>query len=318
MLKFVLTDTDGESRIFSAPLSLTIRMDEDVPADDLFAEFAYAPVGELTAVRVYDGDRVIFVGVVDEQVHQLSQRGRLLSISARSLAAHLLDNEAAPQCYDHPSASLIYDQHIRPYGIAWEHEDDATCFGEQQITKGMSRWAVLKNFCNACYSAVPRISADGVLRMKGLGVTGSVTFSDSGDGVVYTRLSESRRRCEEISCIKVKVAEDEGYRYIVENPDAISRGICRERYLNASLASTPMTCADAMLVNADAKSYGVKLSCPGRMTDLMGKSAVVKNKLLGVLDNLYVSGVTYRLTGDGEVTTVQLKRRKNECGFQDM
>ena len=76
-------------RILTRPLSLTIRMDEDVPADDCYAVFAYEKVGELKEIKVLDGGKLLFVGVVDEQEHSVAEDGVRLKISARSLAAHL-------------------------------------------------------------------------------------------------------------------------------------------------------------------------------------------------------------------------------------
>ncbi len=318
MLSFVFTDTDGQKHILSRPLSLTLRMDEDVPADDLYAAFAYEDLGELVGVSVYDDGKLIFTGILDEQEHRFSEKGRLLCVSARSLAAHLLDNEAAPQCYDHPSASLIYERHVMPYGIAWERGDDAVYFGEQQVTKGMSQWSVLKNFCTACYSSVPRVTADGVLLMKGLEEDKNVTFSDAGDGLPYFELREIKKRCEEISRVNVKIADGEGYRYRLDNEDAVRRGVRRERYLNAVLASTPLTCADAMLSNAQAASYGIQLKCAGFLPGLMGSGALLKSQTLGEIGGLYICGVSCRSESGGDTTTLRLKRRKSECGFPDM
>ena len=317
MLSFVFTDTEKREHRFDDPLTLNIRMDEDVPADDLYAVFPYRDVGELTRVAAYDGGTLAFVGVVDEQERILSEKGRFLRVSARSLAAHLLDNEAPPQTYSHPSASLIFERHIAPYGIVWD-EDDATYFGEQVITKGTSQWAVLKNFCNACYSTAPRITADGRLRMKDSADPETVSFSDSGGGIAYSELYESKKRCEEISCVNIKVSDDEGYCRRIENADAAARGIVRERYLNAILAATPVTCADSIIANGEAASYSMTLKCGGRLTDCMGKRAIVQNRLFGERKDLYISGVSYRLDANGDSTTLRLKRRSNLCGYQDM
>lgn len=318
MLRFELTDTQGTAHILTRPLLLTIRMDEDVPADDCYAVFAYEDIGEAVDVKVMDGDKVIFVGVVDEQEHLVSEQGRYLKLSARSLAARLLDNEAMPECYNHPSAALIFERHVQPYGIIRGEDDDAVYYGEQQVNKGMSRWAALKNFCTACYSFAPRVTADGVLWMKGVKDAGEAVFSDAGDGLVYTQLSEKRKRCEEISRVNVKINDDDGYVYQADNEDAIRRGVNRERYVNAVLSSTPMTCVDAMIRNGADASYGIELKCPGFAAHLMGCSAVVKNRLLGEIGGLYVSGVSYRLDSGGGTSTLKLKRRDHGCGYRDM
>lgn len=318
MLRFVFTDAKKCERILDGPLSLTIRMDEDVPADDLYAVFPYTEVGESARIVVYDGKTPVFVGVVDEQEHIFSEKGRFLRISARSLAAHLLDNEAEPQTYNHPTASLIFERHVKPYGIMREEQDDAIFFGEQIITKGMSQWSALKNFCNACYSSTPRVTADGKLLMKREINPQTVVFSDSGGGIAYSELIESRKRCEEISRVNVKISDEEGYRFRIDNSDAVARGIVRERYLNAVLSATPMTCADSMISKGAADAYGVTLRCSGRLTDCMGKNAVVISRQLKTPEDLYISSVGYRLGADGDSTTLRLKRRKNGCGSHDI
>ena len=317
MLRFFLMDIDGITHTLTRPLSLTIRMDESIPADDCYVVFAYEPKGELKDIRIMDDDGLVFVGIVDEQEHFIHEKGRFLRISARSLAARLLDNEAMPECYNHPSAKLIYERHVAPFGIKRTEDDDAVYYGEQQVNKGMSQWTVLKNFCVACYSAIPRIGADGVLWMKGVADRGSVCFSDEGDGVVYTEISEKIKRCEEISRVNIKVNGD-GYLYQMDHTEAIRRGIRRERYLNAVLASTPMTCADTMIQNGRNASYAVRLRCPGMLTAKMGCEAVVKNRLLGNIGGLYVSSVSYHMDQNGGTSTITLKRRNNGCGSQDM
>lgn len=318
MLSFELTDTQGKTHLLTRPLKLSIRMDEDVPADDCCAVFAYEDVGETVDVRVLDGDRVIFVGVADEQEHIFGEQGRFLKISARSLAARLLDNEAMPECYDHPSAALIFERHVQRYGIVRGENDDAVYYGEQQVNKGMSQWAVLKNFCTACYSSTPRVTADGVLWMKGIRSSGEAVFSDTGDGIVYTHLSETIKRCEELSRVNVKINDEDGYVYRIDNDDAVRRGICRERYVNAVLSSTPMTCVDTMIKNGADASFSIRLKCPGFLAQVMGSDAVVKNRRLGTIGGLYVSGVSYRLDSSGGTSTLILKRRNNGCGYRDM
>ena len=307
MLSFVTTDIDGKKILMPPALAVTMNMDEDVPADDLYAVFPYREGEELKEIAVYDGDRLIFTGVVDEEERILSDQGEYLRISARSLAAHLLDNEASPRTYDHPGAGMVYRHHAQEYGIRRGDSDDATYFGELNVIKGSSQWGVIKSFCNACYSTFPRVSADGVLYMKGIDAGETVIFGEGGIG--YTDISEKVKRCEEISRVNVKTAVSEGYRLPVENADASARGIRRERYINAVLTATPIKCADVMIESGKAKAYLLTLSCPERLTDLLGRGAVVRDPILGERDGLYISSIKYRLTSAGETTELRLKRR---------
>ena len=309
MLSFVAEDIKGCEIILPAAIKAVINMEEDVPADDLYVIFPYVELNELKNISVYDGGSLAFAGVVDEEEHIADSSGEYLRISARSLAARLLDNEAIPESYNHPSAGLIYERHVRPYGIRAADADDAVYFGEQVVTKGTSRWTAIRNFCNACYSAVPRISADGVLYMKGLSSNIKTVFSDSGDGLAYTAINESVKRCEEISRVNVKVSSGAGYAYPVANADAELRGIRRERCINAILTDTPLKCADAMIEAGRRKAYSLTLESPERLLNILGSEAQVKSSVIGDRKGLYVSSLKYRMDTNGESTTVVLKRR---------
>ena len=309
MLSFAATDVNGREIILPQALSAELRMDEDVPADALYAVFPYVKSGELKEIRAYGDPSTVFVGVIDEEELIADDSGEYLRLSARSLAAVLLDNEAVPESYDHPSAKLIYERHVKPYGIIDGDADSATYFGQLAVTKGMSRWTALKNFCNACYSSVPRVSADGRLYMKGQSGGKEIVFSDSGVGVTFTQLSESVKRCEEISRVRVKVNSVGGYRQSVDEPDALARGIVRERYLNATLTDTPLKCADVMLRNSRKKAYSLTLSCPLGLPDIIGCDAKVSSRIAGDREGLYVSSLRYRMDKHEEKTTVVLKRR---------
>ncbi len=307
MLRCVLYNADGQKICPPPLLSLTVETDEGVPADALYAVFPYTECGELARIRVYMDETLVFVGIIDEQEHVESASGRYMKLSARSLAAHLLDNEAAPCGYDHPSAKLIYERYVRQFGIRLSEKNDAVYFGEQNIVKGDSCWSVLKSFCIGCYSSAPRVSADGVLYMKGLPHEKSVCFGSAPGEVRYTRFSECVKRCEEISDIYVKTSNAGGYTFPIENADALYRGIRRRRYLNAVLTESPMRCADAMISNGRVKAMIYKLRCPSCLLGREGELVRISDR--ETVDGLYISALRYHMNADGEYTDVTLKRR---------
>ena len=63
----------------------------------------------------YEGEQLVFRGVVDECVRTISAAGEQLELSGRGLAALLLDNEALPRDYGTATAEDILDGHVRPY-----------------------------------------------------------------------------------------------------------------------------------------------------------------------------------------------------------
>ena len=308
MLRCVLTDVNDRSIAAPHALSMDLDIDEGVPADSLYAVFPYFEASELKGIRVYNGDKLIFTGVVDEEERLFHSSGRYLKISSRSLASRLIDNEAAPCGYDHPSARLICERYVEPFGISLSDGDDSVYFGEQTVLKGASCWSVLKNFCSVCYSSVPRVSGDGVLYLRGIQRDERVCFGN-GDGCIrYTELSEKYKRCEEISAVNIKTADTGGYRLPVSNSDAVRRGVVRERYLNAVMTENPMRCAEAMIRAGKAKAYTLRLRCPGCLSGTEGFTAEIKRED-EVIGDLYISALRYRLSGTGEYTDVILKRR---------
>ena len=310
MLRCVLRDVNGKQIIMPRLLSLRVDIDEGVPADSVYAVFPDMKTEELAGITLYDGDVPVFVGIVDEEEHERDERGEYLKVSARSLAAHLLDNEAAPGSFDHPSLSLIAERYVKPFGIRLNSGGDAVYFGEQSITKGSSCWRVLKSFCIACYSAAPRISSVGELFPKGI-QRDEVTVFGRG-GFRYTALREIRKRCEEISAVYVKTDHAGSYTLPVENTRAKERGVRRTRYLNAALTESPMRCADAMIANGSAKAYAIRLCCPCCLLGREGTRAVLDDSASGKTDDLYISAVHYRITDDGEYSDVTLKRRMTD------
>ena len=307
MLRCELTDVNGKTRKMLQLLSLQVDVDEGVPADALYALFPYVPTEELCGITLYEEDKPLFIGVIDEEEHICDSRGTYLKISARSQAAHLLDNEAMPCEYDHPSLSMMFERYAKPFGITLGTGSDEVFFGEQRVTKGTSCWMALKNFCIACYLKPPRISSVGVLYPKGL-EHGDVTVFGK-DGVPYTQLREAKKRCEEISAVYVKASSGGTYSLAIENRAAKARGVRRERYLNAVLTESPMKCADAMIDNGDVKSYAVYLRCKGCLLGAEGNRAVIRDPVLGDRDDLYISAVHYRMKGDGAYSNITLKRR---------
>lgn len=310
MLRAALIDVNG-ARWTPAILKLVVEVDEAVPADSLYAEMKCPGCTEIAEIRLYKDGEEVFRGIADDETRIMSASGSVLKLSARSPAAYLLDNEAEPRGYNHPSAKLMAERYAEPFGIISDENDEAVYFGQQDVLKGASCYSALKTFCAACYSGLPRISGTGRLFMKGMSSGGALRFGNGDGEIRYTRLEERRRRCAEISEVMVKASASGGYDIPIRNPDALKRGIKRRRYLNASLTESPMKCAEAMIENGRKKAYSLKLRCPSCLLGHEGESAVVSDEVAGKESGLYISALTYRLTAGGEYTDVTLTRRKS-------
>lgn len=296
-----------------APLSLCINREEGAPADDMTAIFAYtALLPELTEIIVTEGEEIVFRGIVDEQSLICTGNEKALQISARSMAALLLDNEARPQSYDRPGAADIFRRHILPMGLT------KYCCGKKErparfeITKGMSQWQVLSLFCRSCLDSVPVVTPEGFVLMCGYERGKEPLCFGGKKGYSYIEACIKIKRCKRLSRIFVKTSAGQGYDMIIEDREALRGGVKRERFLNASNpVSTPVSGADAMLENGRKQSLEITLACPGRMTAALGRAAQVEAN--GVkYNNLYVGGLQYKLLSGAETTTLVLNRIKED------
>lgn len=308
MLTFVLTDIGGEKEVFRSAKYVEWNQEENVPADDLTAVFSYRRTNELSDIEVFCGTEPVFRGIVDEQRAVFSGSSAQLMICARSLAALLLDNEAEPVTYAHPSAGIIYERHAKDYGITLMDDAKVSFCSDLVVTKGMSDWQVLRDFAAGCCGAMPRVSGVGGLYLRGLSDDGEVLFSNER-GIGYSRIEENLKRAEELSGVNIKVINAAGYDNRIENPSASRRGIRRERYLNAIITDAPMQCADRMIRNSRRDAYSVELRCTGLYTDLLGKRASVESTALGAMTALYVCSTRCVIGSSGSYTDVVLKRR---------
>ncbi len=308
MLEFIFTDINDKKIQVCNVISMSINMEQDVPADDMTAVFEYFSCDELKEVVVKDSETVVFTGIVDEQSCVLSADGKLLSVLCRSMAAKLLDNESLPVSYRYPCENTIEIRHLRPFSIRCVGEN-RTYYGTQTVMKGDSNWKVVENFSKNTYGRVPRVNQKGELVFSAFEDSEAVCFSNTGDGIRYSSLCETLRRCDELSKVKIKVESLSSFENVVENTDAIKRGIVRERYINAVMTDTSAQVADKMIENSKSKAYQVKLVCPQRHLDIFGKNAVVDDFKLTHKADLVVSALYYRLSSNGESTTVILKRK---------
>ena len=148
MLTFKLKNGKGVTALEKV-ITISYDCDLSVPADSLTITCPYdGDIGKnADIIYAYDEDRLVFAGQVDSVVAVKRAKGVILKLSARSPAGKLLDNEAEPVTYLNPTASLIENRHLRPFGIKLSEKDYVPYYGMLKIDKGMSHWRVLQRFC---------------------------------------------------------------------------------------------------------------------------------------------------------------------------
>lgn len=289
--------------------NISINSQYGVPADDAAVVLPYSgAVPGLAGLQISDGGKTVFSGNVDVQENTLSSSGKYIRIEARSMAGVLLDNESRPSVYNGASAEIIFQNHVQPYGISGFYGRNVMLPGVFNVTKGMSEWQTVRDFCKSCYGSFPYFAPDGIVYMEPR-EEDEIVFSGS-DGAGYTCLSEKTRRCRLISRVYFKKRGEQGYNRYVEGKRAKLAGVTATRFLDTAESDVTQSCADEIIRLGDEESYSVELSCPYGVFARPGTPARVEDETLGVIENLFVSKIRYTRSQYGEATSVLLKRRE--------
>lgn len=78
----------GKKVALLPPISVQINVHEDAPADDMTVIFPLIEqVPKIATIRVWNGEKPIFSGIIDEQIMGVTKNGAMLKLIARSRAA---------------------------------------------------------------------------------------------------------------------------------------------------------------------------------------------------------------------------------------
>ncbi len=278
------------------PVKLVFRADEDAPADRLTAAFAFSPAAGVTGLQIVEEDgSTFFDGIVDEQI----QSGGLLTLSCRSRAALLLDNEALPQEYAAPSLGLIFERHVKPYGFTAFRGNGAVFSSAFSVTKGMSEWQAAEAFCNQFLKVMPRVSGT-VFDASGEEPEVPVRFGGVG-GIRYSSLTVRHEWSKAITEVYAKTGNT--YTLAAEDPVVKALGVSRRRFLSKTDSD-----AAALLKAAQKKTLELVLDCPGGIPSALSAPAAVCDPALGNLEALAVAGLRQERSSSGEHCIVTLRR----------
>lgn len=311
MLTYFFTDKNGKKCEIKNVLTAEISADVDVPADELVLTVPYdEKFRNVDVLEAYDGKSLVFVGQADEIVSIVKTGGAIVKIIARSLAGKLLDNEAEPVTYVNPAAKFIFERHLKPFGIVGYDGDEHPFMGKIKIEKGMTEWQVLEKFCSGRYGKSPRITGAGFALMCGT-YGGAEPIVFGRNGVNYTSLREYIKPCKVITDVKLRTEEYGGYKSVISNKCVADR-IKRVRYVNAFLDNNAIKTADRMIENGNRQSFEVMIECAECLCGIVGRRAVIDDRLVGKREGLVVKSVKYTLGKNGESTTVVLGKENGD------
>lgn len=298
MLKYILRDIYGNVTSLKNPLKVSFISSDDAPADRLTAVFAVTEnIQPLMSVEVLDGLKRVFFGYVDTQTDEQTVNGMILTISARSLACILLDNEALPQTYCMVSMRDLMERHFIPLGFTEFKGTEKTFDDEFTVSKGMSEWAVLSEFCKKFTGTSPKINCNGMIDISGENDGKAVYISSSR----CISKKHTLKRHLLISEIMVRAETANGYVMPFKDDFANALGIRKRRYLNAvdSKNLSPFS-AGKILENADNHYEQIILNVSGCVLCTVGMELIIDNE-----DKKYIiKEIQYSLGDSGEHTKI--------------
>lgn len=223
--------------------------------------FDKSMLGGLANARFFRGlnnEETVFYGLVDEYTIVCDEEGSRVTVSGRSMAAILFDNEAEAASYGSISLDTLIARHVTPYGLGKIEKRSMPALYRLNVASGESEWNVLSRFCRYSCGVQPRYSKDGVLLLNDK--QGPVRKINSSSRV----FSVKRRDCRYglISSVLVKNRVT-GARYTVHNEPFEARGGASRRVLTVPKT----TGADAMRYTAE---YQIRESQRGKNTIEVG------------------------------------------------
>ncbi len=227
-MTFEIYDIDGNSVAADKILSYELVSEVSAACDGLQLKFICADnsvkIGKIIARR---GGKKIFFGFADKQKSVLTNSGYIY-VYARSSGSILVDNEAFPCEYRHPSSKQLWLCCAEPFGIEFALPQ-VSSQGSYAVQKGKSCYAVINDFMLYTHGTGIYVSPENEL--KAFEKDGEVVAADESAivsaAVVYDRSMV-------ISRVDYKINPSDKYVYHLESRLAVENSISRRRLVNLS------------------------------------------------------------------------------------
>ena len=165
-----------EGKVFLMPTPLAWKFEYacGVPCDSFWIEVPWQKGEEeiyRKAVRftAQEAGEVVFTGVIDETEWTRDRRGSRVTLSGRSLAALLLDNESEAADYETATLADILAHHVTPYGIESLRDGEVPPCQNFRVASGSSQWQVVYDFVRYHGKIQPRFDREGRLVLTPFG-----------------------------------------------------------------------------------------------------------------------------------------------------
>lgn len=162
----LLTCWDGTKITLPQVTEWAFQYGRGTPCDSFSLTCLWEPEEDLLAEAVsftaVEQGETVFTGVVDECERGWDGKGGFLTVSGRSMAARLLDNEALGMDYQVATWQDIVRDHVAPYGVQVLGSGLPAVPGFS-VAVGSSEWQVVYEFCRYYGGITPRFDRLGRL-----------------------------------------------------------------------------------------------------------------------------------------------------------
>lgn len=312
MLSIWLETYDGAQ--YELPVLLRWDLDYTgmVPCDSMVAACLYdAGMAEVlprvTRFIAFQDGEIMLRGIIDAYEVSLSRQGLLVEIEGRGMAALLLDNESEALTYGRAPLSEILENHVSPYGITVEKQQDISG-SSYAVASGSSQWKALQGFTHRFGGFDPYFTKEGTLVIGPLWGSGKTLCIDDASPLLSLRKREQRYGVISEVLIQDKVQR---ISHPVRNQKFLQTGGQRRHvlYMPRSTAEDRRYTGEYQIAQSALEQIEIDLELPIPFAAMPGDRVDLALSRLNLSGRYEVVRSRIRMDGDGERTELTISVR---------
>lgn len=301
-MNFIIKAVDGTRLEVAHFLSYELNQSISIPCDSLTVRFLPEVIlPELETIEAWQGETLLFNGVVDLQQIAVNDSGATATLFARSTACYLVDNACVPCAYNQPSTTDLFLNHGAPFGL----RNRLPCLMLDKvftIASGSSHWKVIDAVVQSVSNYQIYVnSANELCVFAPTGRTHRIANNGVGS-IPFLSACVKARRSGVVATVLYKTEQDHRYCYRAQRPDLLARHITTSRCLNLSSLPPWMRGSAVKKVIEDSlkQQFALEVTVQGDTDFYLYDRVDFAEKDLGSYDGLLIGELCYRCDQKGQ------------------